>query len=164
VPAAAFSFRTGCAARHSSNAWLIGRTIDGVQLRRGLLAFAIVLLAVSFGAALSAPDEEGEPATTTTPQTARSNTPTAVRTTLRQPAPERPPVRRLDVNAHVVLTVSARVAGNVEVPGLGLLQPVSPGAPAVFDLLASRPGRYEVAHTTLSGERTVLGSLLVEDS
>jgi hypothetical protein len=133
-----------------------------VQLRRGLLAFALVLLAVSFGAALSAPDEEGEPATTT-PQSARSNTPAAVETTLRQPAPGRPPVRRIDVNSQVVLTVTARVAGNVEVPGLGLLQPVVPGTPTRFDLLATQAGRYEVAHTTLSGERTVIGSLHVAD-
>ena len=134
-----------------------------MQLRRGLLAFAIVLLAVSFGAALLAPEEEGEPATTT-PQSAHSNTPAAVQTTLRQPAPDRPPVRRVDVNSQVVLTVSARVPGDVEIPGLGLLESVVPGAPARFDLLAARAGRYEVAHTTLSGERTVLGSLLVADS
>ena len=131
-----------------------------MQLRRGLILFALVLAAISFGAALSAPDEEGEPATTT-PQRTRTNTPTAVVTTLRHPVEARPPVRRVRPGAHVVLRVSAGTPGNVEVPGLGLLQPVDPGAPVVFDLLASRPGRYEVVLTTLSGERIRLGTLAV---
>ena len=131
-----------------------------VQLRRGLIAFALVLAAVSFGAALSAPDEEGEPATTT-PQTARNASPAAVTTTLAQPVRGEPPVRRVRAGAHVVLRVSAAAAGNVEIPALGLIQAVSPGTPAVFDLLASRAGRYTVAHVSLSGERTRLGALQV---
>jgi hypothetical protein len=57
--------------------------------------------------------------------------------------------------------VSARVPGNVEVTGLGLLEAVSPGTPAVFDLLASRPGSYDVVLTTLDRERLVLGTLVV---
>ena len=132
-----------------------------MQLRRGLLAFAIVLAAVSFGAALSAPDEDPEPATTT-PQTARSTTPAAITTTLAQPVRGEPPVRQVRAGAHVVLRVSAAAPGNVEIPGLGLLQAVAPGTPAVFDLLASRPGSFTVMHISLSGERTRLGVLRAE--
>jgi hypothetical protein len=131
-----------------------------VQLRRGLLAFAIVLAAVSFGAALSAPDDEGEPATTT-PQTARSASPQAVTTTLAQPVRGAPPVRRVRTGAHVILRVSAAAPGNVEIPSLGLLEPVAPRAPAVFDLLASRAGRFTVQHVSLTGEATRLGVLAV---
>jgi hypothetical protein len=131
-----------------------------VQLRRGLLLFALVLSAVSLGAALSAPrDEGGEPAT---PAPApRSDTPAVTAIELRQPAPETPPVRQVRTGAHVVLRVSAREPGNVEIPGLGLLQPVSPGTPAVFDLLATRPGRYDVELVTLGAERIRLGALVV---
>ena len=133
-----------------------------VQLRRVLIAFAVVLAAVSLGAALTAPDEEGGEPATTTPQTARSASPGAVRTTLRHPVEEEPPVRQVRAGAQVVLTVSARTAGNVEIPGLGLLQPVAPGTPAVFDLLASRPGRFTVTLVTPSGERIRLGALAVD--
>ena len=131
-----------------------------MQLRRGLIAFALVLAAVSLGAALSAPDDEGEPATTT-PQTARNASPAAVTTTLAQPVRGAPPLRRVRAGAHVILRVSAATPGNVEIAGLGLLQPVVPGTPAVFDLLASRPGRYTVSHVSLTGERTRLGALQV---
>jgi hypothetical protein len=131
-----------------------------VQLRRGLLAFAIVLAAVSFGAALSAPDDDGEPATTT-PQTTRSASPAAVTATLAQPVRREPPVRRVRAGAHVVLRVSAAAPGNIEIPSLGLLQPAAPRTPAVFDLIASRAGRFTVQHVSLSGERTRLGVLAV---
>ena len=122
--------------------------------------FGLVLLALSFGAALSAPEEDGEPATTTR-QNTRSNTPAAIVTTLRHPVRGRPPVRRVRSGTHVVLRVSAGVAGNVEITGLGLLQPVAPGTPAVFDLLAVRPDHYEVALVTLTGERIAIGRLAV---
>jgi hypothetical protein len=132
-----------------------------VQLRRGLLLFALVLSAVSLGAALSAPREDRDEPAATTPAP-RTSTPAAAAIALSQPAPEVPPERRVRTGAHVVLRVSARQPGNVEIPGLGLLQPVAPGTPAVFDLLATRPGRYDVQLVTLSSERTKLGTLLVE--
>ena len=135
-----------------------------MRLRRGLLVFAIFLLAVSFGAAITAPDEdEAEPATTT-PQTARSNTSAAVTLALTHPVRGKPPVRRADVNEHVVLRVSAGIAGNVEIAGLGLNQAVAPGAPTTFDILTARPGRHIVELVTATGERLRLGTFVVEDS
>jgi hypothetical protein len=133
-----------------------------VQLRRGLLTFALVLVAVSLGASLAAPEEEGEPATTT-PQRTPSSTPTATVTTLRHPVDGRPPVRRVRLGAHVVLRVTAGTPGNVEVEGLGLLEPVTETSPAAFDLLASEPGRHAVVLVTLDGERIPLGTLAVGD-
>ncbi|HEX8051988.1 MAG TPA: hypothetical protein VF517_03285 [Thermoleophilaceae bacterium] len=132
-----------------------------MQLRRGLLTFALVLVAVSLGAALAAPDEEGEPATTT-PQRTHSSTPNASVVTLRHPVEARAPVRRVRSGAHVVLRVTAGTAGSVEIPGLGLLEPVAPGSPATFDLLAS-PGRHQVVLVTAGGERIPLGTLAVGD-
>jgi hypothetical protein len=121
-----------------------------------------VLVAVSLGAALAAPDEEGEQATTT-PQRTPSSTPTAAVTTLRHPVEGKPPVRRVRSGAHVILRVTAGTAGNVEVPALGLLAAVTPSSPAAFDLLASRPGRHEVVLVTLSGERITLGTLAIDE-
>ena len=131
-----------------------------MQLRRGLLLFALVLSAISLGAALSAPRDEGGESGELAPAP-REPTPPAATIELRQPAPETPPVRQVRTGAHVVLRVSARQPGNVEIPGLGLLQPVSPGTPAVFDLLATRPGRYDVELVTLDAERSPLGALVV---
>jgi hypothetical protein len=121
--------------------------------------FALVLSALSLGAALSAPPEEDDGPATTTERRAPTPGPTQVE--LRQPAPEEPPVRRVRTGAHVVLRVSAREPGSVEIPGLGLIQPVGPGTPTLFDLLASRAGRFDVHLVAANGERTKLGSLLV---
>ena len=131
-----------------------------MQLRRGLLVFALVLSALSLGAALApAPEEDDEePATTAARPRA---TPGPARIELRQPAPETPPVRRVRAGAHVILRVSARQAGSVEIPALGLIQPVEPGTPALFDLIASRPGRYDVNLLSTGAESTRLGTLFV---
>ena len=133
-----------------------------MQLRRGLMVLAIFLLAVSFGAAITAPDDEGEPATTT-PQTARSSSPAAVTLTLTHPVRGKPPERRVDVNDHIVLRVNTALVGNVEIGGLGLIQGVGPRTPTTFDILASRPGRYPVELVPTAGERLRLGTLVVED-
>lgn len=42
------------------------------------------------------------------------------------------------------LTVRAPVADQVEIAGFGLVEPVEPRTPAVFDLIADRPGSYTV--------------------
>ena len=132
-----------------------------MQLRRTLIAFAVVLLAVSVGAAITAPRDEKEAPRSRGP-VARNTAPGAQTLTLAHPVRGEPPVRRARVGAHVVLRVTAAVAGNVEIPGLGLLQAIAPGAPAVFDLLTRRPGRYDVTLVNVAGERTKLGTLAVE--
>ena len=132
-----------------------------MQLRRALLAFALVLAAVSLGAALTAPREEAEEGARPRAPAPPTSTPGAVSIGLAHPVEGRPPVREVRTGAHVVLRVRARTDGNVEIPGLGLIEQVTPSAPAVFDLLATRPGRYEVVLAPLAGERIELGTLAV---
>ena len=132
-----------------------------MQLRRALLTFALVLAAVSLGAALSAPREEADDPPRPRAPAPPSSTPGAISIALDHPVEGRPPVREVRTGAHVVLRVRARAEGNVEIPALGLIEPVSRSAPAVFDLLATRPGRYEVVLVPLGGERIELGTLVV---
>jgi hypothetical protein len=133
-----------------------------VQLRRGLIAFAIALAVVTAVAAVSGPREDDDPAAPSIPAP-RAATPAAVTVAFRHPVEARPPERPVRNGAHVVVRVEAAVAGNVEIPGLGLIQPVAPGTPAVFDVLADRSGDYEVALLAVNGERTRLGTLAVTD-
>jgi hypothetical protein len=124
--------------------------------------FALVLTAISLGAALSAPPEDDKDTTTEAAKPPREPPPASVTVAFRHPSPEKGQVRRVRSGAHVVLTVSGRVPGDVEIPGLGLIEALAPGTPAVFDVLASRPGRYDVLLVSLSGERSRVGTLIVE--
>ena len=133
-----------------------------MQLRRGLIAFALVFAAVAFGAAISAPSEDEEPAGPSRP-IPRTTAPAAVNVAFRHPAGGAPPVRAVRRGSHVVVRVEAQIAGDVELLGLGLTAAVTPGTPAVFDLLATRAGRYEVSLLSIAGERTRLGLLEVRE-
>jgi hypothetical protein len=133
-----------------------------VQLRRGLIAFAVVFAAVAIGAAISAPSEEGEPFGPSRP-VPPSTAPAAVSVSFRQPLEGAPPARAVRRGSHVVIRVQTQVAGDVEVRGLGLIASTAPGTPAVFDVIASRPGSYEVTLRPVAGEQTRLGSLEVND-
>ena len=53
-------------------------------------------------------------------------------------------VVRVEVGDQLPLAVRARKADLVEIPALGLLEPVAPGAPARFDVLAQAPASYGV--------------------
>ncbi len=44
----------------------------------------------------------------------------------------------------LALTVRSSIPGQIEIPAFGLLEDVAPGAPARFDLLLGRAGRFEV--------------------
>ena len=57
---------------------------------------------------------------------------------------ERVTVVRIEVGDQLPLAVRARKADLVEIPALGLLEPVAPGAPARFDVLAEAPASYGV--------------------
>jgi hypothetical protein len=133
-----------------------------VQLRRGLIAFALALAVVTAITAASAPrddDESSPPA----PAPSRPVTAPAVELAFRHPVEDAPPERSVRNGSHVIVRVQSGIAGNVEIPELGLIEPVEPGTPAVFDLLASRSGRYEIALVSVAGERTRLGTLVVGD-
>ena len=133
-----------------------------MQLRRGLIAFAVVFAVVAFISALTAPSGDDEPAPPTGPAP-RTSTPAAVELAFRHPVEEEPPVRSVRRGTHAIVRVQAQVAGDVEIAGLGLIEPVTPGTPAVFDLLASRAGRFEVRLISVAGERTLLGVIEVNE-
>jgi hypothetical protein len=131
-----------------------------MQVRRALLAFVVVFAVVTLIAALSAPPETDD----SPPAAATATTgpgPTTLSVQLRHPVEGVPPVRQVRGGSHLVVRVEAREAGDVEIAGLGLVQPVSPGTPAVFDVLANRPGRYAVSLRAVGGERIELGTLAV---
>ena len=135
-----------------------------VQLRRALIAFAAVLAVVTVISALAGPGDDTN--TASLPPVApapRASAAPPVTVAFRHPPGRTAPVRPVRNGAHVVVRVQAQVAGNVEIGGLGLVQPVTPGTPAVFDLLASRSGRFEVSLVSVAGERSRLGVLDVTD-
>jgi hypothetical protein len=126
-------------------------------MRRLLVMIVVGMLVLTALAGLSAPVEESsdEPAPPPRPAAPLQTV------SLKHPAPEVPPVRRVRQGSRVVVRVSSSVAGQVEVEGLGLLQPVAPVAPASFDVLATRPGRYQVVMLPVDGERRVIGTVVV---
>jgi hypothetical protein len=68
----------------------------------------------------------------------------------------------LATGAHAILRVGSGRAGQIALGGLGRDAPVEPGTPASFDLLATRPGSYEVVFTPVGGGPAVpVGRLLV---
>jgi hypothetical protein len=131
-----------------------------VQLRRGLIAFALVLAAVTAAAALSSTGG-GDSGGAGPAAAARPAGPPPVVVDFRHPAAKQVPERPVRLGSHVILHVSAAVTGTAEVDGLGLVQPVEPATPAAFDLLATRPGRFDVTVVPAGGERTRVGTLVV---
>jgi hypothetical protein len=127
-------------------------------MRRILVMIAVGMLVLTALAALSAPvDEPGDDAR---PAPARPAEPPKT-VTLRAPARGKSPVHRVRRGLRVVLEVRSSVAGQVEIGGLGLLQTVDPGAPATFDIVTTRPGRYDVTLLPATGARSRLGTIVV---
>jgi hypothetical protein len=60
----------------------------------------------------------------------------------------------------VTLTVESDEIGGVQLPDFGETEPVSPEAPAIFDLLPTEPGRYEVVSAETGEE---IGALVVAE-
>jgi hypothetical protein len=131
-----------------------------VQLRRGLIAFALVLAAVTVAASLSSSGTGGG---ITRPAAApRASGQPLVSAVFHHPPGKVVPVRSARVGSHVIVQVDAVAAGSAEIPGLGLVEPVAADAPAVFDLLAERPGRFDVTVAPAAvGERTRVGTIVV---
>ena len=133
-----------------------------MQLRRALLAFVFVFVGVAAIAAVSSPretDDKGVPASRPAP----AGAPATLNVAFRHPVRGAPPVRDVRRGARVVVRVQAGTPGDVEIAGLGLIQPAAPGAPAVFDLIATRPGRYDVSLRAVAGESIPIGTLAVVD-
>ena len=138
------------------------RTIVGVQLRRGLLAFVLALVVVSIVVAISGPEQDDEPGppAATAP---RESAPGAIPVAFRQPVEGEAPVRPVRLGSHLIVRVEAQVPGTAELRGLGLVASVTPGTPATFDVLTQRAGRFDVSLLSVAGERTKLGTLEVNE-
>ena len=73
----------------------------------------------------------------------------------------RPWERRVSAGTHVVLTVTVDTPGEIALEGLDQVVSATPEAPAVFDLLATRPGRYPVLLTPVASGPRQLGVLVI---
>jgi hypothetical protein len=110
-----------------------------VHFRRAILLFALVLGLTALAAAVSPSRDAGVPLTGPPPAVAPS------RPLARAVAfPPRPTVRVARAGEHLVLSVASAEGGVITIPQLGRTASVSPDTPALFDLLAPPPGRYDV--------------------
>jgi hypothetical protein len=140
-----------------------------MHLRRALLLFAIVLGLAALVASLSRPlEQRRDDSESSGPREPRQ--PTAEP----GPAPELPSAisfdaadnesMRLPAGAAATLEVAVDEAGSVEIPDMGLSASADRLTPARFDVLASRPGRYELLFTPADGDRAVPAGRLVVTS
>jgi hypothetical protein len=129
---------------------------------RRLIAVMLVLLFLSSLAAALAPVERQSDETTTA-TTATDTEPVAeqgdvVRATLDGDA-KRPQRVRAKVGDQLRLRVTSDRVATVELVGLGPTEDVDPVAPALFDVLLSEAGRFEVRE--LGGKRQLYGTIVV---
>ena len=134
------------------------------------MLFAIVLALAALVASLSRPlEQRRDDSGSTRPR--EPGPPTAAP----RPAPE--PVSaisfeaaenesmRLRAGTAATLEVTVDEAGSVEIPDMGLSASADSLTPARFDVLASRPGRYELLFTPADGDRAeAAGKLVVTSS
>ena len=72
-----------------------------------------------------------------------------------------PAVEEVARGTHVVIRVQAPRPAEVTIPALGLSGFVEPRAPAVFDILADRTGRFDITIAAAEGEARRAGTLVV---
>lgn len=134
-------------------------------MRRALLLFAIVLGLAAVAASLAPPPDAGREGERQRPspraEPSRPDAPAAEAAVAFDAGARRPARRRVAVGEHVTVTVGVRAAGQVEIRDLGLLQFAAPGTPATFDVVATRPGRYEVTFAGTNGAARRVGVLEV---
>jgi hypothetical protein len=132
-----------------------------VHLRRATILFALVLGLTALAAAVSPSRDSGEApsGSAAAPPAAGS----AIRELVFQVrASGAPRVRAARAGEHLSVSVGAAEGGLVTIPRLGRTATVAPAAPAVFDLLAPAPGRYDLlfAASSLDEPRRV-GTIVV---
>ena len=129
---------------------------------RRLIAVMLVLLFLSSLAAALAPVEPPEETTSTTTESLTE--PAAGRGELLREtidaAAKRPPTIEAQAGDQLQLRVTARHPGTIEIVGLGADEDVDPVAPALFDVLLDRAGKFPVRELE-SGRR--VGLILVSD-
>jgi hypothetical protein len=132
---------------------------------RRLIAALIALLVLSSVAAILVPDPDRSSRSRGSSTTRERTTSTAepqhrgrsVHATLDARSRKNPTVV-LRVGDRLTLEVVSRSFDQVEVGGFGAVEAVDRYAPAAFDLLATRPGRFEVR---LVGADRVVGTIRV---
>jgi hypothetical protein len=131
-----------------------------MHLRRALLLLALVVFVVAAVGALVAPREQAaDDAGALTPPAVAAPPPRTLE--LRFPARGEPRRLRIAPGAHVVLEVRTSEPGEARIAGLELVQAAEPATPARFDLLAERPGSYEVTFAPVLGTPAAVGRLVV---
>jgi hypothetical protein len=122
------------------------------------MLFAIVLGMAAFAASLSRPLEQRK--SDQAPREPREPGPPKASP---QPAPELPSTITFDATANesnrvpagdaATLEVSVDEAGTVEIPDLGLSATADAVTPARFDVLATKPGRYDLTFTPAADQQ-----------
>jgi len=114
---------------------------------RRLLILMLVLLGTSTLAAALVPEPPERQATTSSTTPPRTSPVPAggelIRASLDAGAKPLETVR-MTLGDQLALRVTSSEPAQIEIRGLGLLEDVLPLSPARFDILATRPGRYEV--------------------
>ena len=134
-----------------------------------MLLFAIVLGMAALVASLSRPIEERR-SDSGQRESGDARPPTASPT----PAPDLPEVlsfeasenetMRLQAGDAATVEVSVDEPGSVDIPRMGLTATADPETPARFDVLASRPGRYQLLFTPAGGNPSEPAGRLVVTS
>jgi hypothetical protein len=132
---------------------------------RRLLILMLAVLGVStLAAALLAPPPEREQTETTTEESPPTGSSSKGGGRLIEAqasvSTRRPEKFELRPGDQLSLTVRSRAGGQVEIPAFGLIEDVGPSDPARFDLLAERPGEFEVR---LVDRKRVLGRIVVRE-
>lgn len=117
--------------------------------RRLLVLVAVLMGLTALAAGLAAPPTR-TPVATPEP-VAPTPAVTASAVVERTVHVDEPTTVAVDQGDEVRLTVRGDVLDAVELVGLDLLQPIAPATPAVFDVLADRPGSYPI-RLTQAGE------------
>ena len=150
-----------------------------MQGRRILLLFAIGLLVTAAAASLvpvpeAARESEESDQSETSEAGSAGDEAVEVRFSADAPAqpdagpehgksapPREPPTETAGSGEHVVLTVTARRPGEVFLDGLGRVESVGPGTPAVFDLFTDSTGEFDVLYAPVEGSERTIGTLAV---
>ena len=136
-----------------------------MELRRALLLFAIVLGLAAVVTSISRPERAKRDVSNGSPRTSepsaspgpRGDRPAAIRFSAAEPK-----ARRLEAGRPATVSVRVPTPGQVELEGLGLSAAADRLTPARFEVLETRPGRYEVRFTPANGgEARTAGALRI---
>jgi hypothetical protein len=143
--------------------------VPGVEIRRALLLFAIVLGLAAVATSVSEPGKRKDEKQAATPAP-------SIPKAAPQPSPSAPVALRFDerdaksvrrtLTAGRAATVTVKVGepGQVTLEGLGLTSSADPLTPARFDVLADLPTTHRVSFTPSGTEEAQpVGELVVKD-